>query len=51
MNSTSNTSTSQYEMLVRDRYQAYPINTTYPVGHHKVSGFDKSYSLIIKKSK
>ena len=51
MNSTSNIPVSQYEMLVRDRYQAYPLNITHPIGHHIISGFDKTCNLKIKKSK
>ena len=40
---------SQYELLVKDRYNAIPLNTNYPIGHHKVSTFQKTCQLTIKK--
>ena len=46
-----NTPLSQYELLVKDRYQAIPLNTTYPVGHHKVTTFSKTCQLTVKKNK
>ena len=42
---------TQYEMLVKNRYQAIPLNTNYPVGHHIVHSFSKTCQLNIKKSK
>ncbi len=41
---------TQYQILVKDRYQAIPLNTNYPVGHHKVTTFTKTCLFDIKKS-
>lgn len=46
-----NTPISQYEMLIKDRYQAIPLNTNFPIGHHKVSTFVKTCQFKIKNNK
>lgn len=48
MNSKPN---NQHELLIKDSYEAIPLNITHPIGHHKVSTFVKICTLSIKKTK
>lgn len=40
---------NQYELLVKDSYEAIPLNITHPIGHHKVTSFEKKCTLKLKK--
>ena len=46
-----NNKDTQYELLMKDRYHAIPLNITHPTGHHVILEFNKTCHYTIKKNK